>query len=251
METGLRGKVAVITGGGGAIGRACAGALAEEGVTVVVADLAQGAADAAADVARARGVAAHGIAADLTREDDVVALVRRVLDIGGRFDVLVNCVGIFQATPLEDLSLADWQRVLDVNLTSMFLCGREALRTMRAQGSGGRIVNIASLAGQVGGLAAGANYAVSKAGVSCLTKSMARAAGSSGITINTINPGPVESPMVEAWPPGQREVQLERIPLGRLGRPEDIAGAVVFLASDAASYIHGAHLDINGGLHMD
>jgi len=251
METGLRGKVAVITGGGGAIGRACAGALAEEGAMVVVADLAQEAADAAAEVARARGVAADGIAADLTREDDVVALVRRVLDTYGRFDVLVNCAGIFQATPLEDLSLADWQRVLDVNLTSMFLCGREALRAMRAQGSGGRIVNIASLAGQVGGLAAGANYSVSKAGVSCLTKSMARAAGSSGITINTINPGPVESPMVEAWPPGQREVQLERIPLGRLGRPEDIAGAVVFLASDAASYIHGAHLDVNGGLHMD
>ena len=84
----------------------------------------------------------------------------------------------------------------------------------------------------------------------CLTKALARALGNSGVTVNTINPGPVESPMFDAWPPGQREVQLARIPLGRLGRPEDIAGAVLFLASDAASYIHGAQLDVNGGLHM-
>ncbi len=251
METGLRGKVAVITGGGGAIGRACAQALASEGAGIVVVDLDQGAADAVAEVARSHGVRASGLAADITREADVAAMAQQVSDDHGHFDVLVNCAGIFQAVPLEELSLADWQRVLDVNLTGLFLCGREALRVMRAQGTGGRIVNIASLAGQVGGLAAGANYSVSKAGVICLTKSMARAAGSSGITVNTINPGPVESPMVEAWPPGQRETQLERIPLGRFGRPEDIAGAVVFLASAAAAYIHGAHLDVNGGLHMD
>ncbi len=251
METGLQGKVAVITGGGGAIGRACAHALAGEGAAIVVVDLDQGAADGVADMAGARGVEALGLAADITREADVAAVISRVLEAYGRLDVLVNCAGVFQAVPLEELSLADWQRVLDVNLTGLFLCGREALRAMRAQGIGGRIVNIASLAGQVGGLAAGANYSVSKAGVSCLTKSMARVAGSAGVTVNTINPGPVESPMVEAWPPSQRETQLERIPLGRLGRPEDIAGAVVFLASDAAAYIHGAHLDINGGLHMD
>ncbi len=251
METGLQGKVAVITGGGGAIGRACARALAGEGANVVVVDLEQGVADDAAAAARAGGARTLGLAADITREADVAALVGRVRDTFGRFDVLVNCAGIFQAVPLEELSLADWQRVLDVNLTGMFLCGREALRAMRARGSGGRIVNIASLAGQVGGLAAGANYSVSKAGVICLTKSMARAAGNCGVTVNTVNPGPVESPMVETWPPGQRETQLGRIPLGRLGRPEDIAGAVVFLSSDAASYIHGAHLDVNGGLHMD
>jgi len=103
----------------------------------------------------------------------------------------------------------------------------------------------------VGGLAAGANYSVSKAGVNCLTKSIARVLGPGAITVNTINPGPVESPMVDAWPPGQRDIQEKNIPLGRLGQPEDIANAVVFLASDAASYIHGAHLDVNGGLFMD
>lgn len=162
METGLQGKVAVITGGGGAIGRACARALAGEGANVVVVDLEQGVADDDAAAARAGGARTLGLAADITREADVAALVGRVRDTFGRFDVLVNCAGIFQAVPLEELSLADWQRVLDVNLTGMFLCGREALRAMRARGSGGRIVNIASLAGQVGGLAAGANYSVSR-----------------------------------------------------------------------------------------
>src|SRR5581483_5848108 len=115
----------------------------------------------------------------------------------------------------------------DVNLTGMFLCCQAAMRVMRPQGSG-RIINFGSLAGQVGGLAAGANYSVSKAGVICLTKSLARALGNSGVTVNTINPGPVEGSMVQAWPPGQREAQLERMPLGRFGQPEEIAAAVVF-----------------------
>jgi 3-oxoacyl-[acyl-carrier protein] reductase len=242
--------VALITGGAGALGRACARALAEEGAAIALADLDYAAADAAAAEVRDRGGTALAIAADTTREADVAAMVHTVTDRLGRLDVLVNCAGIFQAVPMDDLPLDDWRRVLDVNLTGMFLCCQAAMRVMKAQRSG-RIINFGSLAGQVGGLAAGANYSVSKAGVICLTKSIARALGNSGVTVNTINPGPVESPMVDAWPPGQRETQLARIPLGRLGRPEDIANAVVFLASDAASYIHGTHLDINGGLHMD
>jgi len=240
METGLAGKVALLTGGAGTIGRACARALAAEGAAVAIADQTLAGAEAAATEVRALGVPALGLGFDITRQDEVAAVVRRVTGELGRLDVLVNLAGLFQATPMEELPLADWQRLLDVNLTGMFLCCQAAMPVMRRQGSG-----------QVGGLAAGVNYSVSKAGVICLTKSIARALGNSGVTVNTINPGPVESPMVDAWPEGQREVQLQRIPLGRLGRPDDIAGAVVFLASDAASYIHGAHLDINGGLHMD
>ncbi len=250
METGLAGKVALITGGAGTIGRACARALAAEGAAVAVADLQQAAVDAAAAEVHALGVPALGIAADTTQETSVAEMVRRVIGELGHLDVLVNCVGIFQAEPIDTLPLADWQHVLDVNLTGMFLCCQSAMRVMKAQGSG-RIINFGSLAGQVGGLAAGANYSVSKAGVMCLTKSLARALGNSGVTVNTINPGPVESRMLDDWPPGQRETQLERIPLGRFGRPEDIANAVVFLASDAAAYIQGTHLDVNGGLNMD
>lgn len=250
METGLGGKVALITGGAGAIGRAISRALVAERATVAIADRDGGAVDDAVAALRAAGGTALGVHADLTREADVAATIDAVLREAGHLDVLVNCLGIFQAVPLESLALEDWQRVLDVNLTAVFLCCKAALPVMRAQGSG-RIINIASLAGQVGGLAAGANYSVSKAGVACLTKSVARALGNCGVTVNTINPGPVDSPMVDAWPPGQRETQLGRIPLARLGRPEDIAYAVVFLASEGAGYIHGTHLDINGGLHMD
>ena len=250
METGLGGKVALITGGAGAIGRAISRALVAERATVAIADRDGGAVDDAVAALRAAGGTALGVQADLTREADVAGTIDAVLREAGRLDVLVNCLGIFQAVPLESLALEDWQRVLDVNLTAVFLCCKAALPVMRAQGSG-RIINIASLAGQVGGLAAGANYSVSKAGVACLTKSVARALGNCGVTVNTINPGPVDSPMVDAWPPGQRETQLGRIPLARLGRPEDIAYAVVFLASEGAGYIHGTHLDINGGLHMD
>jgi 3-oxoacyl-[acyl-carrier protein] reductase len=249
MDSGLSGKVAVVTGGAGAIGRACVLALLREGATVAVVDR---------DEAALRNLFANSgirddtllpIAMDVTSEAAVLGMVEDVRRRTGRLDVLVNCIGIFQAVPIDDLLLEDWQSMLDINLTGTFLCCRAAARVMRAQGSG-RIINLASLAGRVGGLAAGANYAVSKAGVICLTKSLARALAGTGITVNTINPGPVESPMVDAWPPGKKEEQLARIPLGRLGQPEDIAGAVVFLASDAASYIHGAQIDINGGLDM-
>ncbi len=250
MQTGLAGKVAVITGGAGAIGRAITRALVAEGATAVVADMSRDAVAAAVEECAGQGKLVYGMTLDVTREDDVASVVGRVVTERGRLDVLVNCAGIFQAVPFDDLSAADWRRVLDVNLTGMFLCCQAAVRVMRGQGSG-RIVNVGSLAGQVGGLAAGANYSVSKAGVNCLTKSIARVLGPGAITVNTINPGPVESPMVDAWPPGQRDIQEKNIPLGRLGQPEDIANAVVFLASDAASYIHGAHLDVNGGLFMD
>ena len=246
METGLAGKIALLTGGAGAIGGAIGHALIAEGATVAIADRDPDAVQSLVAALRAAGGTALGVQADLTREADVATMIETVLQSSGRLDVLVNCLGIFQAVPLESLALEDWQRVLDVNLTGVFLCCKAALPVMRAQRSG-RIINIASLAGQVGGLAAGANYSVSKAGVACLTKSVARALGNCGVTVNTINPGPVDSPMVDAWPPGQREIQLERIPLARLGRPEDIANAVVFLASDASALVTGSAVMADGG----
>jgi 3-oxoacyl-[acyl-carrier protein] reductase len=250
MDMGLDGKVALLTGGAGDIGRACARALAGEGARIAIADRDAEAVRRVVREIEALGVPAHGVAVDLSAEHAAAGMVEEVRERLGGLDVLVNCLGIFQATPFDEIALADWRLVLDVNLTGMFLCCQAATRVMRAQGSG-RIINFGSLAGQVGGLAAGANYAVSKAGVNCLTKSLARALGGSGVTVNTINPGPVEGTMLDAWPAGQREAQLQRIPLGRFGRTADIAAAVVFLASAGASYIHGAHLDINGGLDMD
>ena len=250
METGLKHKVVLLTGGAGDLGRTCALAMAAEGASIAIADRNDDAVQSLVAEIRELGAPASGMAIDICREPQVARMVEQVREDLGGLDVLVNCAGVFQSTPFAELSLADWERVLQVNLSGMFLCCQAAMRVMCAQRSG-RIINIGSLAGQVGGLVAAANYSVSKAGVAGLTKALARAVGSSGVTVNTVNPGIIDSRMVASYPPGQREQQEQRIPLGRLGTPLDVAGAVVFLASSAAAYIHGAHLDVNGGIYMD
>lgn len=245
METGLRGKVALVTGGASGIGLACARALAAEGARVVVADLN---AEAAAEAAR--GVGGASVAVDVTSPDDVRHAVAAAVEAFGALDVLVTCAGIFHSTPLDRLAPEEWDRIQAVNLRGTFLVAQAALDVMIPRRSG-RIVTIASLAGQVGGLASGASYAASKAGVAGLTKSLARFAGPHGITVNTVNPGIIATPMTAVLSEEQRAALVERTPLGRVGTAEEVAAVVVFLASDGASYIHGAHVDVNGGLLMD
>jgi NAD(P)-dependent dehydrogenase (short-subunit alcohol dehydrogenase family) len=162
----------------------------------------------------------------------------------------VTCAGVFHATPFDQITPEEWDRIHAVNLRGTFLSAQAALRVMIPQRSG-RIVTIASLAGQAGGLAAGAAYAASKAGVVALTKSIARFAGPHGVTANCVNPGIIDTPMTVAWPADVRERNVRATPLGRTGRPEEVASVVVMLASDAASFVHGAHVDVNGGLLMD
>lgn len=250
MDLGLRGKVVVITGGGGGIGRATALAFAREGATVVVSDIDLEAAQAVAEEVRALGVPALAVRTDVADPEDAQRLIATTLEHFGRIDVLVNNAGIFQSKPLDDLTAAEWDRVMAVNLRGAFLCAQAALGPMKAQRSG-QIINLGSLAGQVGGIVAGANYAASKAGIICLTKSLAKNAGPFGIRVNCVNPGVIDTPMTQPWPPAARAALVQQTPLGRLGRPEEVANAIVFLASDAASFIHGAHLDVNGGIYMD
>ena len=241
METGLAGKVALVTGGASGIGLACVRALADEGARVVVADL------NAEAVPEVGGVT---VAVDVTKAEDARRAVAAAVESFGALDVLVTCAGIFHATPLDRITSEEWDRVQAVNLRGTFLVAQAALAVMIPRRSG-RIVTIASLAGQVGGLAAGASYAASKAGVTGLTKSLARFAGPHGITVNTVNPGIIDTPMTAGLPEEQRAKLVERTPLGRVGRAEEVAAVVVFLASDAASFVHGAHVDVNGGLNMD
>jgi 3-oxoacyl-[acyl-carrier protein] reductase len=244
VETGLAGKVGIVTGGASGIGLACARALAGEGATVVVADLDEQAAARAADE-----LAAHAVTADVSKPEHARRVVEEAVTRCGGLDVLVACAGAFHATRFDKIEPDEWDRIQNVNLRGVFLVAQAALTVMIPQRSG-RIVTIGSLAGQVGGLAAGASYAASKAGVAALTKSIARFAGPHGITANCVNPGIIDTPMVAGWPPEVRERTILQTPLGRMGTPEEVAAIVVMLASNGASFVHGAHVDVNGGLFM-
>jgi NAD(P)-dependent dehydrogenase (short-subunit alcohol dehydrogenase family) len=250
METGLSGQVILITGAAGGIGRAAALAFAGEGARPALADINLAAADRLAVEASALGTEAIACRADVSDQAAVQALVAEVNDRLGPVDVLVNNAGIFQSTPIEEITVADWDRLLAVNLRGVLLCSQAVLPGMKARRRG-RIINIASMAGQVGGIRAGAHYAASKAGVISLTKSLAKAAAPYAITVNCINPGVIDTDMTRAWPQAWRDELVDQTPLRRLGTAEDVAGAILFLASSAAAFVHGAQIDVNGGLHMD
>lgn len=236
-----------MTGGARGIGLACARALAAEGVGLVLADLDGAVVQAAA---MELGPAHTGVAVNVTEKADVERMVDVAIARFGRLDVLVCSAGIFHDTPFDRIEPDEWDRIVAVNLKGAFLSAQAALRPMVSQGSG-RIVLIASLAAQSGGLAAGAAYAASKGGVVSLAKSIARFAGPHGIRVNCVNPGVIETPMIAGWPPEVRERTVNQTPLGRVGTAEEVASVVAWLVSDAASFIHGAHVDVNGGLHMD
>jgi NAD(P)-dependent dehydrogenase (short-subunit alcohol dehydrogenase family) len=242
MDTGLDGKVAIVTGAAGGIGLACVHALAAEGARVVAGDLRPGAPGPAMD-----GVA--WVAADVTKPDDAQRLVDEALQRFDRLDVLVAGAGVFDNTPFDRLDPERWDTVLAVNLRGVFLTAQAALGAMIPRRNG-RIVLIASLGGQTGGLAASAAYASSKGGVITLTKSIARHAGPYGITVNCVAPGIIDSPMTANWPPETKEQLVAATPLDRTGTVDEVAAAVVFLASDQASFVHGIRLDVNGGLLM-
>jgi 3-oxoacyl-[acyl-carrier protein] reductase len=187
---------------------------------------------------------------DVTRRAQIDAVVQDVLDRWGTLDILVNNAGIYEVLPVEEITEAQWDRVLAVNLKGAFLCCQAVIPIMKRQGAG-RIVNIASSAGKTGGTLAGAHYSVSKAGLICLAKQLARELGPHGITVNAVAPGRIDTPMIQAVPEAENEVFRQRTPLGRLGTAEDVANAVLFLASDEASFITGEILDVNGGLLID
>jgi 3-oxoacyl-[acyl-carrier protein] reductase len=245
VDTGLAGKTAAVTGAASGIGLACSHALADEGATVVLADV-----DEAGVSAAAAAVRGHAVTADVTRPEHARRVVEEAVRHSGRLDVLVTCAGVFNGTSADLLDADEWDRVQQVNLRGVFLVAQAALTVMIPRRSG-RIVTIGSLAGQVGGLVASAAYAASKGGVIALTKSIARFAGPHGITANCINPGIIDTPLTASWPVEARERTVAATPLGRIGRVEEVAAVVVMLASDAASYVHGAQVDVNGGLHMN
>ena len=246
MDTGLKGKTVLVTGATGGIGAACCRAFAGEHANVVVADLDRMATDS---LARELGGGSVGTALDVTDPQSVTAAVELATATFGALDVLVSCAGIFHATPLDEISVDEWDRIQAVNLRGTFLVAQAAVRVMIPRRTG-RVITVASLAGQTGGLAAGASYAASKAGVVALTKSIARYAGPHGVTANSVNPGVIETSMLDGWAPEAVGTVVDATPLRRVGTPDEVASTVVWLASDGASFVHGAHVDVNGGLYM-
>ncbi|MBP1605363.1 MAG: fabG 8 [Acidobacteria bacterium] len=247
MRLDLSGKVAIVTGASRGIGRAVAVTLGAAGATVVAA--ARGSnAQATADAITASGGKATALPLELTEAASIEAMVRATLEQHGRVDVLVANAGITRDQLLLRMKREDWDAVLATNLTGTFLCAQAVVKPMIRQRSG-RIVCISSVVGQMGN-AGQANYAASKAGIIGFAKSLAREVASRGITVNVVAPGLIDTDMTRAITSQAQADWASQIPLGRLGTPDDVAAAVCFLASDAAAYVTGQVLAVNGGLYL-
>ncbi len=242
----LAGKVSIITGAGQGIGLATALKFAAEGATVVVCDIRQQQVDAVAEQCKALGVPALGLVVDVTQREMVDAMVQRVLQVFGRVDVLVNSAGITQDARLQKMTLEQFDRVIDVNLRGVFHCAQAVSDTMVAQGSG-VILNASSVVGVYGNFGQ-TNYAATKFGVIGFTKTWSRELGPKGVRVNAVAPGFVQTPILATMPEKVIEGMAERVPLKRLGQPEEIANVYAFLASDEASYVNGAVLEVSGGM---
>lgn len=243
----LQNRVVIVTGASRGIGRAVAVRFGEAGAVVVVAARGDHA-DATADEIRGEGGRAVSVSVDVTDTKQIDAMVGMALEEYGRIDVLVNNAGIVRDQLAMRMTVADWNAVMATNLTAVFTCSRAVLRPMLKQRSG-RIINVGSVVGQMGN-AGQVNYAATKAGLVGFSKALAREVATRGVTVNVVAPGMIDTEMTSGLAKPAREAMLAKIPLGRLGTPDDIAAAIGFLASDEAAYITGHVLSVNGGMYM-
>jgi len=241
----LAGKLSFVTGGGSGIGRAACQLLAREGAKVVVADVS----DAKEDTLGMLGGKDHlSVRVDVSCEDSVNAALNKVTKhYGHPPSIIVNSAGILRDNFLLNVPLADFKRVLDVNLTGTFLVTKAACKELVDTKLSGSIVNIASIVGVTGNLGQ-SNYSASKAGVEAFTKTVAKEMGRNGIRCNAVVPGFIVSPMTDTVPDKVKDMFKKSIALGRLGNPEEVAEVIVFLASDKSSYVNGASIHVTGGL---
>jgi 3-oxoacyl-[acyl-carrier protein] reductase len=244
----LSGRVALVTGASQGIGRACALKLARSGATLALAARSQDKLQQLVGEIEATGGKAAAFALDVGDEEQIKSTFKAVVSQFGKIDILVNNAGITRDQLVMRMKRADWDSVVNTNLTSAYLCTQQAISSMLKQ-RWGRIINITSIFGQMG-QAGQANYAASKAGLIGLTMAIAREVGSRSITCNAVAPGFIETAMTSGLGDDFKQQAVKMIPLGRVGSPEDVANAVAFLASEEASYITGHVLNVNGGMLM-
>lgn len=236
MQLDFSGKVVLITGAAGGIGAVLANEMEKRAATVYRTDIAVNDGD-------------NYFQGDITDSDFIERMVSEITRREARIDVLVNNAGIYLRTPIKDISKAEWERLMDINVTSLFLLTQKIIQPMIDRKSGA-IVSLASVAGKVGGIIAGAHYAASKAAVDCLTKSLAKAAAPHGVRVNAVAPGIIDTSMQDGIPPEQMDLLMNNIPMGRLGTSLEVANTIMFLASDLSSYITGQSISVNGGTYM-
>jgi 3-oxoacyl-[acyl-carrier protein] reductase len=242
----LPGKICIVTGAAQGIGAATALKFAREGATVIVCDVRQDSVDAVVARCQAEGAQATGFVMDVTQREMVDAVVADVRERYGRIDVLVNNAGITQDARLQKMTLEQFDRVIDVNLRGVFHCAQAVADTMVAQG-GGVILNASSVVGIYGNFGQ-TNYAATKFGVIGFTKTWSRELGPKGVRVNAVAPGFIATPILQTIPDKVLQEMEHKVPLRRLGQPEEIANVYAFLASDEASYINGAVIEVAGGM---
>jgi 3-oxoacyl-[acyl-carrier protein] reductase len=248
MQVNLDNKLALVTGATRGIGKAIALALGKSGAVVIGTSTSESGAEQISKEFEAQGIKGYGLALDVTNKIQINTVLEKIQKESGSISILVNNAGITSDNLFIRMKDEEWDKVIETNLSSLFYMSRGCIKSMM-KARFGRIVNIGSVVGSMGN-AGQTNYCAAKAGLLGFTKSLAREIGSRNITVNAIAPGFIATDMTHSLPEAQREMLLQQVPLGRLGQPEDIASAVLFLVSDAANYVTGETLHINGGMYM-
>jgi 3-oxoacyl-[acyl-carrier protein] reductase len=246
----LKNRVAIVTGAARGIGKAIALTFLREGAKVAIIDLDKERLEILKKEINKENKEAMTIFCDITKSSEVNGMVDQVYKTLGRIDILVNNAGIIRRGTIDTVTEEDWDRVIEVNLKGTFNCCKAVVETMKQQGYG-KIINVSSIAGKMGDITSAPGYGPSKAGIDALTKTLARQLAPFGINVNAVSPHAIETEMSAQWSEERRKEIIASIPLGRLGKPEDVAEAVLFLVSDEASFITGEILDVNGGALMD
>jgi len=241
----FKGKIAVITGGASGIGKACCLSLAEKGAIVIAIDRNENGAKAVAEEIISKGGKAEGLGLDIVDVKQIKEVIDYIENKYARIDILINCAGITQVIRIEEITEKEWDRMLEIDLKGPFFVSQAVINVMK-KNNYGKIVNLGSLAGEVGGIVVGANYVAAKAGIIGLTKSLAKSAAQYGINVNTVSPGFIDTEMTK-----ELNQDIKLVPLGRKGTAEEVSDVIIFLCSEYARYLTGVNLDVNGGLHMN